>query len=164
MRASYFHIASLLIVAVGVTLIVFIYSTQPKNLAEIATKSSVAIGTYEIDRAEFANGLAAFRRDEFGSARAAFDRADPEKRDAATQFYIAYSFYRQGWGRISNDNDLFAKGLSATERVLQLDPNYRSADTELGLKTPTELKAEFEDGLKVTVSDFNPLKLTRERK
>ena len=46
MRASYFHIASLLIVGIGITLIVFIYSTQPKNLTEIVTKGSVAIGTY----------------------------------------------------------------------------------------------------------------------
>ncbi len=164
MRTSYFHIACLLIVAIGMTLIVFIYSTQPKTLTEIATKGSVAIGTYEVNRGEFENGLAAFRRDEFEAARAAFDRADPEKRDAATQFYVAYSFYRQGWGRVSNDNDLFTKGLSAAERVLQLDPNYRSADPQLGLKTPTELKAELEDGLKITVSDFNPLKVTRERK
>ena len=164
MRASYFHIASLLIVAIGITLIVFVYSTQPKNFSEIATKSSVAIGTYEIDRKEFENGLAAFRRDEFEAARAAFARADPEKRDAATQFYVAYSFYRQGWGRVSNDNALFAKGLSATEKVLALDPNYRTEDANLVMKTPIELKTELEDGLKITVSDFNPLKLTRERK
>ena len=32
------------------------------------------------------------------------------------------------------------------------------------MKTPSELKAELEDGLKITVSDFNPMKLTRERK
>lgn len=164
MRPPYIHIASLLIAAVGLTLIVFIYSTQPKNLTEIATKSSVAIGTYTIDRKEFENGIAAFRRDEFEAARAAFDRSDPEKRDAAVQFYIAYSFYRQGWGRVSNDNDLFTKGLAATEQVIKLDPNYRSTDAELVMKTPIELKAELEDGLKITVSDFNPLKLTRERK
>lgn len=164
MRPPYIHIASLLIAAVGLTLIVFIYSTRPKNLTEVATKSSVAIGTYEIGPKEFENGLAAFRRDEFEAARAAFDRADPEKRDAAVQFYIAYSFYRQGWGRVSNDNDLFSKGLAATDRVIQLDPNYRSTDAGLVMKTPTELKAELEDGLKITVSDFNPMKLTRERK
>ena len=164
MRPPYIHIASLLIAAVGLTLIVFIYATQPKNLTEIAAKSSVAIGTYTIDKKEFENGIAAFRRDEFETARAAFDRSDPEKRDAAVQFYIAYSFYRQGWGRVSNDNDLFTKGLAATEQVIKLDPNYRSTDAELVMRTPIELKAELEDGLKITVSDFNPLKLTRERK
>ena len=164
MRPPYIHIASLLIAAVGLTLIVFIYSTQPKNLTEVAAKSSVAIGTYEIDPKEFERGLAAFRRDEFAAARAAFDRADPEKRDAAVQFYIAYSFYRQGWGRVSNDNDLFSKGLAAIDQVIKLDPNYRSTDAGLAMKTPTELKAELEDGLKITVSDFNPMKLTRERK
>ena len=41
----------------------------------------------------------------FPPARAMFDEADPEKRDGRTQFYIAYSFYRQGWGRFSNDDE-----------------------------------------------------------
>ena len=39
-----------------------------------------------------------------------------------------------------------------------------SDDADLKMKTPAELKNEFEEGLKVTVEDFNPFKLTRERK
>lgn len=96
--------------------------------------------------------------------RDAFDRADPEKRDAATQFYVAYSFYRQGWGRLSNDDELFAAGLAAVNRAMALDPNYRAADETLTMRTPAELKAEIEEGLKVTLSDLNPMRLTRERK
>ena len=105
-----------------------------------------------------------FRKDEFIAARAAFDRADPEKRDANTQFYVAYSFYRQGWGRLSNDDTLFAAGLDTVTRVIAIDPNFRSADDSLGIKAPAELKNEFEEGLKITPSDFNPMRLMRERK
>ncbi|MEQ1645284.1 MAG: hypothetical protein ABL959_17675, partial [Pyrinomonadaceae bacterium] len=78
-----------------------------------------------------------------------------------TQFYIAYSYYRQGWGRVSNDDALFKSGLEAVTRV---DPNFRSTDAALQMKTPAELKFELEEGLKLTASDFNPMKLTKERK
>jgi len=81
-----------------------------------------------------------------------------------TQFYIAYSFYRQGFGRISNDDALFKSGLEQINRVVALDKNFKSDDADLQLKTPVELKNEFEEGLKVTVNDFNPLKVLRERK
>ncbi len=54
-----------------------------------------------------------FRAEDYIGARAAFDRVDPEKRDANTQFYIGYSYYRQGWSRLSNDDTLFKLGLDA---------------------------------------------------
>lgn len=164
MKEKYIHVSSLLITIIGFVFIGFLYVSEPRTLAEVATKSQVAIGTYEINKEEFARGLTAFRAEDFGGARLAFDRADPEKRDAATQFYIAYSFYRQGWGRVSNDDALFQSGLAASDRVVAIDPNYRTSDASLGIKSATELKTEFEDGLKITPSDFNPLKLTRERK
>jgi hypothetical protein len=97
-------------------------------------------------------------------ARDAFSKADTERRDAKTQFYIAYSFYRQGWGRVSNDDALFKQGLEAVSRVITLDNNFKSDDANLQLKTPVELKAELEQGLQVTIEDFNPLKVFRERK
>lgn len=155
---------SIALVTVGLAFNAFLYWTQPRTLAEVATKGSVAIGTYEVNKAEFDAGLAAFRREEFIAARAAFDRADPEKRDAATQFYMAYSYYRQGWGRLSNDDALFQSGLETVNRVIAIDPGYQAADADLKIRTPAELKNEFEEGLKVTASDFNPMKLTRERK
>jgi len=40
-------------------------------------------------------------------ARDFFQKADPENRDAKTQYYIAYSYYRQGWGKLYNDDALF---------------------------------------------------------
>ncbi len=166
----------------GITLTLFygvfvawLYWTQPKNLEEVTikaketvsqatAKAQVITNTYEIDQAKFDEGLRAFRQDNFVLARDLFERADKEKRDAKTQFYIAYTFYRQGWGRFSNDDELFQKGLEQVESVRKLDENFKSDDADLKLKTPVELKQEFEEGLRVTADDFNPFKLTRERK
>lgn len=164
MNEKHIHILGIVLTISGLAFIAFIYATAPRSLAEVATKGSVVLGTYEINRAEFEEGLADFKRDEFPSARAAFVRADPEKRDANTQFYVAYSYYRQGWGRFTNDDALFQAGIEAVGRVIAIDPNYRTADATLVMKTPVELKNELEEGLKITSSDFNPLKLTRERK
>jgi len=164
MKAAYLHILSIALTVIGLGLIVFLYTTGPRTFAEVGTKSQVALGTYSIDRNAFEQGLASFRKDEFIAARAAFDRADPEKRDANTQYYVAYSYYRQGWGRLSNDDALFSAGLEAVNRVVAIDPNFRSSDESLGIKAPAELKNELEEGLKITPSDFNPMRLTRERK
>jgi len=155
--------------------IAWLYWAEPKNLVEVSTKAQttienvttktqVAIGTYEIDQAKFNEGLDAFRKDNFIVARDNFERADSERRDARTQFYIAYSFYRQGFGRVLNDDALFRKGLEQTNLIIQADKNFKSDDAGLQLKTPAELKNEFEEGLKVTGSDFNPFKVLRERK
>ncbi|MBA4182859.1 MAG: hypothetical protein H0X49_02460 [Acidobacteria bacterium] len=155
--------------------IAWLYLVEPKSLEElptkaqttienVTTKTQVAIGTYEVDQAKLNEGLKAFRADNFIVARDNFGKADTEKRDAKTQFYIAYSFYRQGFGKISNDDALFKQGLEQTNRVIALDKNFKSDDANLQIKTPVELKNEFEEGLKVTVSDFNPLKVLRERK
>lgn len=161
MKEKHIQILGIAIVTLGIVFTAFLYWSQPKTIAEVATKGSVAIGTYEIDKAGFDEGLAAFRQDNFVTARPAFERADPEKRDAATQFYIAYSYYRQGWGRFSNDDELFRSGL---ETITRVDQNFRSTDADLQMRTPVELKYELEEGLKLTASDFNPMKLTRERK
>ncbi len=155
--------------------IAWLYLVEPKSIEEVpakaqesienvTTKTQIAIGTYEIDRAKFNEGLAAFRQDNFIVARDNFEKSDPERRDAQTQFYIAYSFYRQGFGRVSNDDALFKQGLEQMNRVIALDKNFKSGDADLQLKTPIELKNEFEEGLKVTATDFNPFKVLRERK
>ena len=145
--------------AVYTVFVVFLYWAEPKSLAEVptrarttienaATKGQVIIGTYEVDRAKFDEGLAAFRQDNFLVARDRFEKADPEKRDAATQYYIAYCYYRQGWGRFSNDDALFKQGLDQVSFVMTLDPDFKASDENLQLKSPVELKNEFEEGLK----------------
>ncbi|CAN5232075.1 hypothetical protein BH20ACI2_BH20ACI2_00260 [soil metagenome] len=164
MNEKYIQILTLVFTLAGFTFITFLYWTEPRSIAEVSSKGQVVLGTYDIDRVEFDRGLANFQRDEFVAARAAFDRADPQKRDAITQFYKAYSYYRQGWGRVSNNDALFGAGVEATDRVIAIEPNFRIADDSLKMKTAYELKSELEDGLKITISDFNPMKLTRERK
>jgi hypothetical protein len=173
-KEKYIQMIGIVVTGVYFVIIVFIYASEPRTLGEIsskasstldnaATKGQVLIGTYEVDKAEFGRGLSEFRADNFIAARDSLRRADPEKRDANTQFYIAYSYYRQGWGRISNDDELFRQGLEQLSTVDVIDPNFRSTDDNLKLKTTAELRHEFDEGLKITASDFDPRKLMRER-
>lgn len=164
MNQKYIHIFGLILIMIGFSFIGFLYWAEPRTLAEVTTKGQVVIGTYEINKLKFESGVASFRREEYPAARADLEQADPERRDANTQFYIAYSYYRQGWGRISNDDDLFTQGSAAATRLISIDPNYRTTDAALTIKTAAELKYEFDEGLKITPSDFNPMKLIRERK
>lgn len=175
MNEKRIQISGIFLTAVYAVFIAWLYSVEPKTLEDVpskaqttiekvTTKTQVVIGTYAVDQTKFNNGLNAFRQDNFIVARDNFERADSEKRDAQTQFYIAYSFYRQGFGKVSNDDALFKQGLEQTNRVIALDGNFKSDDANLQIKTPVELKNEFEEGLKVTASDFNPFKLLRERK
>ena len=175
MKEKYIQLFGIAITAVYAVFIGLLYLAEPRSLADVpsktlstigdaATKGQVMIGTYEIDRVRFEEGVRAFRQDNFISARDSFQKADPERRDAATQFYIAYSYYRQGWGRVSNDDALFKLGLEAVSRVAELDRNFRSDDPALQLRTPAELRHELEEGLQITADDFNPFRLVRERK
>jgi len=155
--------------------IVFVYASSPTSIEDLSKKAAAAVettiskgqvfaGTYTVDQERFQQGLAAFRRDNFPAARERFELADPEKRDAATQFYIAYSFYRQGWGRLSNDDELFNEALAALKRVPEIDPDFVASDPDLKLRTAVDLRTELEEGLKVTAADFNPFRLMNERK
>ncbi len=156
----------LLLSVVYTVLIVWLYTTQPQSVGEVTGGLASSVGAYEIDAQAFAEGVAFFRRDRFNEARAAFARADPARRDARTQFYVAYSFYRQGWGRVYNDDELFAKGLEAVDRAIALAPAGRLAidDPDLGMRTADELRAELVRGQTRETSDLNPLKLFERRK
>lgn len=175
MKEKHIQIFGIVLTVVYGLFVAWLYAAAPKNFEEAQTKAAstietattrgeILIGTYEIDRAKFEQALNDFRRENFIAARDGFERADPERRDARAQFYIAYSFYRQGFGRFSNDDALFRQGLEQANRVAALDKDFRSNDADLQLKTAAELKNEFEEGLKVTAADFNPLKVWRERK
>ena len=161
--------------AVYLSFIAFLYLAEPRSVGDISikaastlqdvtTKSQVITGTYQVDQAKFGQALNLFRQDNFVAARDLFQKADPERRDAATQYYIAYTYYRQGWGRVSNDDELFAAGLKQLDRVDELDSNFVATDDDLKLKRPAELRHEFEEGMRVTLDDLNPAKLVRERK
>jgi hypothetical protein len=135
-------------------------------VADITGGLAASVGAYAVDRQAFEDGLALFRRDAFEAARAAFTRADPAARDPRTQFYVAYSYYRQGWGRVYNDDALFAAGLEAVDRAIALAPGGRIVvdDADLQMKTADELKAEMEASLRRDAADLNPGRLFRGRK
>jgi len=173
-KEKYIQIIGIALTAIYGVFVVFLYAAEPRSLEEIsskaietvqnaATKGQVITGIYEIDQTRFNEGLGAFRQNNFVVARDNFSKADPEKRDAKTQFYIAYSYYRQGWGRVSNDDVMFKQSIEVLDRVVFLDKDFRSDDADLKLRTPAELRNELDEGLRVTADDFNPLKVLRER-
>jgi len=146
--------------------IVWAYVHQPQTLAEVGGSLSASIGAYQIDQPAFYEGLRLFHSGQFEAARAAFDRADQARKDARTQFYIAYSFYRQGWGRFYDDDRLFGMGVEAVDRTIALAPhgNFREDDPDLAMHTADELRAELQQGMRRDSSDLNPLGLFRARK
>jgi hypothetical protein len=147
-------------------LIVWLYAAQPQNLAQVTGGVTATIGAYRVDDQATRDALAFFRRNAFPEARAAFERADPAGRDARTQFYIAYSYYREGWGRVYNDDPLFRKGLEAVDRAIALAPAHRLVvdDPDLKMSSADELKAELQRGVTRELSDFSPIKVFRARK
>src|ERR1044072_7843046 len=146
--------------------IVWIYATEPRTFKEVTTSAEVAAGTYEINQEKFNAALSLFRREQFRAARDEWQRADPAQRDARTQFYIAYSFYREGWGRVYFDQDLFKQGVEAVNRAIALSSTSPLTidDPDLRIHTAAELKVELEQGLESSWGDVNPLKALRTRK
>jgi hypothetical protein len=156
----------LIVTACVATVIVWAYVRQPQTLAEVAGSFSATVGAYRIDQQAFDEAHELFRRERFAAAEAAFARADPARQDARTQFYLAYTFYRHGWGRLYSDDVLFTQGLEAVNRAIALSPDGRLvvSDPDLQLTNADELKAELEAGVRRDVSDFNPLRVFRQRK
>lgn len=141
-------------------------ASQPQSFAEVTGGLAASIGAYEVDAVDFDEGRRLFLREQFEAARSAWARADPAGRDARTQFYIAYSYYRQGWGRLYHDDALYGEGLAAIDRAIALAPGGRLVvdDENLEMHTGEELKAELEAGRRREASDFNPMRVFRERK
>src|ERR671913_1027526 len=118
-------------------LIVSIYARQPETLAQLTGGVADSVGAYRVDQVAFTEAHALFHQDRFVEARAAFARADPAERDARTQFYIAYSYYREGWRRFYNDDALFTAGLKAVDKASALAPNGRLIVDDARLKMHT---------------------------
>ena len=117
--------AGLALSMAGCGALLWLFVHQPTNLEELTGGVAASVGVYQINQADFDQGRQFFDADKFVEARAAFMRADPASRHALTQFYIAYSWYRQGWGRVYNDDTLFAQGLEAVNRAIALAPDGR---------------------------------------
>jgi hypothetical protein len=156
----------LLFAAAYGALIVWLYAAQPQTVAQMTGGLAAEIGVYRVNQQALDDGLRFFRRDQFEEARAAFARADPAQRHAVTQFYVAYSYYRQGWGRVYNDDELFKRGLQTVDLAISLAPDQRLVvtDGDLGMKTADELRAELQRGMTRDASDLNPLRVFEPRK
>ena len=157
--------AGLVLTFVYAAAIVRVYVRQPTTIPEVTGSLTSSIGAYRIDQARFDAGLGFFRSDQFVEARDAFGQADPARQDARVQFYVAYSFLRQGWGRVYADDALYKAGLEALEHARTLTPGgaIQVDDPDLKLQTAEQVKAELERGLTRELSDFNPARVFRER-
>lgn len=165
------HIKSIQVIGLALSIvyavfIIWIYATEPRSLKDVASQAEVATGTYQVNQELFNSGLDLFRREQFRAARDEWQRADPAQGDARTQFYIAYAFYREGWGRVYDDQDLFKQGLEAVNRSIKIaSPGTVTVeDPNLQMHTAAELKAEFEAGLERSWSTFSPMRVFRKRK
>jgi len=146
--------------------VAWLYASQPQTMAQVTGGFASIVGAYEVDPQAFADGLQFFRRNQFVEARAALLRADPAERDPKVQFYVAYAFYRQGWGRLYNDDLLFGQGLAAINKAIAAAPGGRVVvdDPDLQMHSADELRAELQRGITRDVSDFNPMRIFRARK
>lgn len=166
MNSALVRVSGLVVTAAYASLIVWVYARQPRTVQQLTGGVAATVGAYKVDPVNFQEGLRFFRNDQFVEARAAFDRADPAHQDALTQFYVAYSFYRQGWGRVYKDDALYRQGLEAVDRAIGRAPGGRLvvSDPNLGMHTADELRAELARGTQHTMSDLNPAKVFEPRK
>jgi len=160
------RVAGLLFAAAYAAFLVSVYTRQPRTVQQLASGVAASVGAYQVDPVNFQEGLRFFRNDQFPEARAALERADPARQDAPTQFYIAYSYYRQGWGRVYRDDALYHQGLEVVDRAIARAPGGRLVvpDPTLQMHTADELRAELQRGLTRELSDLNPMKVFEERK
>ena len=160
------RVAGLALAMIYASFVVWLYVRQPQTFAEVTGGLTATVGAYRIDQRAFEDGLDLFRREQHEASRAAFERADPAGQDARTQFYIAYSYYRSGWGRTYQDNELFKMGLARVDKAIALAPGHRLIvdDSGLQMHNADELRAELAEGLRVEASDFNPMRVFRKRK
>jgi tetratricopeptide (TPR) repeat protein len=166
MQHKSIQVTGLVLTAIYAAFIIWVYATEPRTFREVANSASVAAGSYQVDQEKFNAALALFQREQFRAAREQWQQADPAQSDARTQFYLAYAFYREGWGRVYYDQDLFKQGLERVNRAIELAPQgpLTVDDPNLQMHSAAELKAELEQGTERGWSDLNPLKILRTRK
>ena len=159
------RLTGLAVTAAYAAFIVWLHVVQPRTLTEVRGGVAATMGVYSVDAVAFAQGLQHFRADRFPEARRAFARADPAQRDDRTQFYVAYSYLREGWGRFYADDALYRQGQAALERAVIAAHGgaIRVDDPNLTLKTSDELAEAFARGLTRDASDLNPLGVLEKR-
>ena len=155
--------AGLVLTILYASVIGWMYARQPESAAQVSGGLAAFVHAYRIDQQAFEDGVRFFHQDQFEAARSAFARADSAQRDPRTQFYIAYSHYRQGWGRVYIDRAQFEAGLAAVDQAIASAPGGRVVvdDPQLQMHSADELKAELTTGLAHPV---HPLSVLRGRK
>jgi hypothetical protein len=166
MRYPLLHAAGIALTLAYGAFVVWVYATQPRTFQDVTQGARVAAGAYKVDAVRFDTALSLFHRGLYRAAREEWERGDPARADARTQFYVAYSFYREGWGRLYHDDALYEQGQAAADRALALTAagTLIVDDPDLRMHTPAELKAELQKGREKSWSDLNPMKVLEERK
>lgn len=153
------QIAGLVIALLYGSGIAWLYVRQPRSLQELKTQAAVEANVYSVKKENFDEALRQFNAAAYPVAIEQFELADSARLDPATQFYIAYSYYMLGRGRLYDDDELFKKGLEAVERSLANAPNniFEIDRADLQIRSASALRERLKRGLDVTGSDFNPL-------
>jgi tetratricopeptide (TPR) repeat protein len=146
-------------------IIVWLYVRQPRTFQELKTQVAVEANVYQIKRENFDQGLKHFNAGQHRIAIEQFGLADPAQSDPTTQFYIAYSYYLLGRGKLFDDDEMFRRGLAAIDRCLASAPNniFEIDRADFDIRNAAALRQRFEDGLDVSPSDFNPLDWFKQR-
>ncbi len=154
MKDEHVRIVGIVVAAVLIAFIVAVYVNQPQSFSG----TLAGIGITQVDREAFESGRTLFHQSDYVAARLEFTRADRSQSDAKTQFYTAYSYYREGCEFFAQDDELLEQGLEAVERAIAeaSDGDFPVDDPGLDLTTAVALKDEIEAGLHVSVLDIIP--------
>lgn len=139
--------------------ILWLYVRQPRTFEELKTQVAVEANVYHINQANFDEAMKHFDAGRYLVAIDQFEMADTARKDPATQFFIAYCYYKLGRGAVYDDDEMFKKGLATVEQCLAVAPDniFESDRAGLEIKSASALRLRFKEGLAVTASDFNPL-------
>ena len=139
--------------------VIWLYVRQPRSFQELKTQVAVEANVYRIKQENFDEGVKQFNNGQYKIAIEQFEIADSAQGDPATQFYIAYSYYLLGRGKLYDDDEMFRKGLAAVDNCLRIAPNniFEIDRADLDIRNAAALRQRLKDGLEVSSSDFNPL-------
>jgi hypothetical protein len=153
------QVAGLVVTILYGSFIVWVYARRPQTLAELKTQASIQASVYHINQQNFDEAIKEFNGADYNSAIGQLKLADPAQQDPPSQYYIAYSYYLLGRGRIFNDEDMFNNAIKAVDRCLDNAPNhiFEIDRSDLEIKNADTLRQKLIDGLKHTMPNLNPL-------
>jgi hypothetical protein len=155
---TFLQIAGLVIMPLYGCLVVWLYVHHPQSLSELKTQASVQANVYHVNQPNFDQAIKEFDGGDYNSAIGQFNLADPAERDSASQYYIAYSYYLLGRGRVFNDEDMFNKAIVAVNHCLDNAPNhiFQIDRTDVEIRDADALRQKLVEGLRHTPASLNP--------